>query len=332
LCDASCSDPHIASLFNGRFTVQPQSGFASVATSNGLVGGSVLTDPVNFIYEAAVFGRDGSTQLISPQPGEAFASVIGLNSRGDTLVESFDINGVMRALVARGKSEQLIDLGPANPPILFFGDFNGAGNLINEQGVVAGTAGAGIFSGAVGFTYDSVSRAITILPPWPGDPTETLAWAVGINNRGHVVGYSYTLGIQPYHERIGFWTRDATFETSYVETISSGALLSNDRDEIVITLFDVPPYESYLVPRPGVRLDLAPLVHNMPAGQDLRSISSFDNDGDMLGSSSTGNTFLLQRLGSAEMDPGPAQMGPAHDVDPMHARHQLLRPQVQAKP
>jgi hypothetical protein len=57
---------------------------------------------------------------------------------------------------------------------------------------------------------------------------------------------------------------------------------------------------SYLVPRPGVRLDLADLVENLPTGQDLRAINDMNNRGDMIGTSSSGGSFLLERAGEGD--------------------------------
>jgi hypothetical protein len=132
---------------------------------------------------------------------------------------------------------------------------------------------------------------VTLLQPVPPD---TLAWGLGINNRGDVLGYSFVSGA-PYHERIGVWDRNGNFQTYFDETIVSNRLLFNDNNLIVITL--VQDSNSYLVPQPGVRLNLADLVVNMPAGQDLRSITDMNNHGDMIGSSSQGNNFLLERVG-----------------------------------
>jgi hypothetical protein len=50
----------------------------------------------------------------------------------------------------------------------------------------------------------------------------------------------------------------------------------------------------YIVPKLGVRLNLADLVVNVPLRQDLFFISAM-NHGDMIGSNSSGN-FLLQRI------------------------------------
>ena len=123
---------------------------------------------------------------------------------------------------------------------------------------------------------------------------DTLAWGLGINSRGDVLGYSF-VSKAPYHERVGVWDRNGDFKTYFDETISSDALLFNDNNLIVITL--APGNNSYLVPKPGVRLNLADLVENLPAGQDLRFILDMNNHGNMIGSSSTGNNFLLERVG-----------------------------------
>jgi hypothetical protein len=49
---------------------------------------------------------------------------------------------------------------------------------------------------------------------------------------------------------------------------------------------------SYIVPRPGVRLDLADLVENLPPGQNLAVILGINNHGDMIGL----GDFLLERV------------------------------------
>jgi hypothetical protein len=132
-----------------------------------------------------------------------------------------------------------------------------------------------------------------LLNPFAGDPTETLAWGQAINQRGDVLGYSFTSGVRPFHERIGVWDSNGDFQTYFVENVSSNRLLFNDNNLIVITeLFGT--HISYIVPKPGVRLNLADLVVNLPLGQDLFFISAINNHGDMIGSNSSGN-FLLQR-------------------------------------
>jgi hypothetical protein len=96
------------------------------------------------------------------------------------------------------------------------------------------------------------------------------------------------------------WERNGLFDTYFVEgDVSSSKLLFNEDNLIVITLQNSggsSPHNSYIVPRPGVRLNLADLVVNFPAGQELSSIADLNNHGDMIGSTFTGANFLLQRL------------------------------------
>ena len=120
---------------------------------------------------------------------------------------------------------------------------------------------------------------------------DTLAWGLGINTHGDVLGYSFVLGA-PYHERIGVWDPNGDFKTYFDETISSDALVFNDNNLIVITLAR---NNSYLVPKPGVRLNLADLVENLPSGQNLRYIFDINNHGDMLGLDDQDRPFLLER-------------------------------------
>jgi hypothetical protein len=90
------------------------------------------------------------------------------------------------------------------------------------------------------------------------------------------------------------WERNGVFDTYFVESdVNSSKLLFNEDNLIVITLGG--PH-SYIVPRPGVRLNLADLVVNLPAGQKLSAIADLNDHGDMIGSTSTGANFLLQRL------------------------------------
>lgn len=114
---------------------------------------------------------------------------------------------------------------------------------------------------------------------------------MAINNRGDVLGYSFVLGD---HETIGVWDRNGHFEPYYTETISSNVLLFNDNNLIVISA--IPANDtSYIVPKPGVRLNLADLVENLPVGQNLRYILDINNHGDMIGFGDQGD-FLLERV------------------------------------
>jgi hypothetical protein len=271
--------------------VIPAGSFAGPVNARGTVGGGVLVDPVNFIFQAALF-RGAQVDLVPPQPGEVFASVFALNDTDTALVASFNTSGIPYVLYSRGKATP-INFGPniTNP---FFG-FSGSCRCINNNGIIEGIEGPGLFNGARGFRFDPRSGVSTILNPFPGDPTETLAWGQAINQRGDVLGYSFTIGVTPYHERIGVWENNGLFDTYLVENVSSNRLIFNDNNLIVITeIFS--SHISYIVPKPGLRLNLSDLVVNLPVGQDLFFISDLNNHGDMIGSSSTGANFLLQRL------------------------------------
>ncbi len=292
VCDDLCSDPHIAFYKEGTVTVLQASGFATTVNAGGTVGGFVVVDPVNFILQAALF-RGNEVELIPPQPGEFQSLVSSLNDPGTALVESLDASGNPTfVLYSKGKATPL-NFGPTVTSPRFF-----SSSSINNEGIIAGTNFLG-FNGDRGFRFDPRTGKAMLLNPFPGDPTETLAWGLGINTRGDVLGYSFTIGVTPYHERIGVWDRKGDFKTYFVAPISSNRLLFNDNNLIVITLI-FGSNTSYLVPKPGVRLNLADLVENLPAGQDLFFITDMNNHGDMIGSSSTGSNFLLQRGGAAE--------------------------------
>jgi hypothetical protein len=96
----------------------------------------------------------------------------------------------------------------------------------------------------------------------------------------------------------------------------------NDRNEIVIT--NAADSNSYLVPTPGTRLDLASLVTNIPAGLQLTLVESIDNAGNMVGYAWDGDSgffpFLLVRLNDHDSNPGhvhvrcPVPPGIAHSL------------------
>jgi hypothetical protein len=301
ICDSTCSITQLAYVKDGGLTALgaiPPGSFTGPVNKNGVVGGAAAVDPVNFIYRAALF-RGPKVELVPPQPGELFASVDALNDHDTAIVSSFDasFNGTY-LLFSKGQASP-IDFGPnlTNPSPCF--TLNGISRCINNRETIEGLEGPGLFIGARGFRLDTRQGEATILNPYPGDPTETVAWGQAINQRGDVLGYSFT-AVAPYHERIGVWERNGLFDTYFVESdVISNKLLFNDDNTIVITLQSPGssvPHNSYIVPRPGVRLNLADLVVNLPAGQELFLIADLNNHGDMIGFTSTRANFLLQRL------------------------------------
>jgi hypothetical protein len=321
ICDSTCSITQLAYVKDGSLTALgaiPPGSFTGPVNKDGTVGGAVLVDPVNFIYRAALF-RGAKVELIPPQPGEVFAFVVALNDQDTAVVSSFDASGQTYVLYSRGQATP-IDFSPSltNPSPCF--TFSGISRCINNREIIEGIEGPGIYNGARGFRFDTRDGVATILNPYSGDPTETLAWGQATNQREDVLGYSFTLGVTPYHERIGVWERNGLFDTYFVESdVNSSKLLFNDDNLIVITLQNYggsSPHNSYVVPRPGVRLNLADLVVNLPVGQELFLIADLNNHGDMIGSTSTGANFLLQRLEDDDRQayPAPAVSSAQHPI------------------
>jgi len=78
-------------------------------------------------------------------------------------------------------------------------------------------------------------------------------------------------------------------------------LVFNDHNLIVISDVRRPASEAgncYLVPTPGVRLNVADLVENLPPGRKLYTIIDINNHGDLLGPD-----FLLERIGATGSEP-----------------------------
>lgn len=282
VCDdgASCSQPRIAFYQDGAVTVLPEGGTANVVNDRGVVGGSVLVDAVNFVFKAAIFS-DGVVDVIQAQPGDQFGTVIALNNHGAALVES---DGARSTYWLRSDGQTTrLDFGPTITNPIFL-----SGHVLNDHGIIAGIEGNPA-NGARGFRLDLCTGQSTLLEPVLND---TLAWGLCINDHGDVLGYSFG-SPGTYHERIGVWDRNGQFTTYIDETIVSNRLLFNDKNLIVIT--QVRGGSSYVVPRPGVRLNLTDVVDGLPAGQDLSFIEDLNNHGDMIGFSSAGGTFLLMR-------------------------------------
>ncbi|SIT38782.1 conserved exported hypothetical protein [Paraburkholderia piptadeniae] len=265
-------------------TITPrQPGITYTANDEGTVGGSVLTDPVNFLEQAALFHSDGSVELIPRQPGEVTSRVTALNDSDTAIVVSFSASSRSWVLYQNHRST-LLNFGPtiANPSV----------TGMNNQGIICG------ITDARGFRFDPRTNQVTLLNP----VTEPEAWTVGINSRGDMLGWSFVPGAL---ERIGVWDPDALFQTFFVEgtpqypTVSN-ELVFNDHNQIVVSEVNEPTgsfQRSYLVPTPGVRLNIADLVGNLPSGLNLGAIQGINNHGDMIGFDFYGGgDFLLQRV------------------------------------
>lgn len=293
VCDASfvC---YIAVYEDGAITVLnpevPIFFFGTQVNAGGTVGDGVLVDQANFIGQAALFHGD-KVELIPRQPGEFSSFVWKLTDSGMALVVSFDENFLDTVLLYKnGKVTPLVGMP--------YESFNFLDLDINNLGIISGRTNVeGL--GARGFRFDTRTGETTLLDPIPPDQQ---TWALGINTRGDILGYSFDFG---GIERIGVWNGKGEFQTYFVEgtpefPTTSNGLLFNDNNLIVITLVTSPAAErfnSYLVPKPGVRLNLADLVENLPPGTRLTQIQDINNHGDMFGFSTDIGAFLLERIG-----------------------------------
>lgn len=281
--------PHVSRFALGRTTVlQSRPSFAYVVNPEGVVGGSVLTDPVNNVEQAAIF-TGGHAEIIARRPGEASSKVVALNRNRSALVASTDESGEVTYAVHAGGRSTVLDFGPrvTHPQFLH----------MNDAGFIAGTA-----EPAVGrtraFRYSPVTRTSTLLSPLP---TESTSWGLGINNRLDVVGYSFTTAAT---ERIGVWDFRNKFHQYFIEGTAqvptiSNRLLFNEQNLIVITGVSSPAADvgkSFMVPRPGVRLNVADLVDKPPAEDGpFHLVTALNDRGSMIGLGITGTSFLLRR-------------------------------------
>jgi hypothetical protein len=280
----------VAEYDRGRITVGA-GGFASVANNFGVIGGS------NPSLQAALFYGSG-TSLIPRLPGETSASVVGLTDWNLSLVSSTNVSSVTTFAYFVAGTETVINFGLPNP---VFGAF------MNDYGVIGVTEEESQTTQFLqGYRYDAGKGTSTRLAPFAAEPTETFVLVQGINNHGEILGYSYTNPTSSaYQESVGVWDTKAVFQPYFTETINTSMLVFNDEDQIVITLSS--DGNSYLVPMPGTRLNLATLVPNLPAGLGLTQVVSIDNGGNITGLATDADSnfypFLLQALGENEAGP-----------------------------
>jgi hypothetical protein len=276
----------IVKVQHGAGTILYRDAQLNDMNEHGLIGGSVVPEPQRFVQHAALF-RDGHVHRLPPMPRETSSWVSRVSDSGKALVGWIDDADTQHYYLYSNGSATPISLGDATIGMLD----------LNARGIVSGTMGRP-FGDDRAFRLDPFSRRLTVLEPVAGNRD---SWGQGINRRGDVPGYSWGRG----PERIGVW-RGTAFETWFVEgtpdypTISN-RLLWNERGEIVITetLRSGGDPNSYLVPRPGVRLRLADISDRLPFFWTL--IEDINERGDIVGQGGpdyfdTEGTFLLERI------------------------------------
>jgi uncharacterized membrane protein len=277
--------PHVAIYSKGVVTALEDISFGFRINQGGTIAGSVVVDPVNSIEQAALF-HGSKVELIPRLPGEVTSEARLLADTGEAVVNSFDeSSNLTRALYKNGQVTPL-DFGPSIPFALFLD--------INNNGIISGTTFVADV-GYRGFRFNTRTGESTLLDPLP---TEPHSWALGINESGDVLGYSFVFGAI---ERIGVWNKKGDFQTYFVEgtpefpTVSNRLVFNNNN---LIAISVTSDGNSYLVPRPGVRLNLNDLVTNPPQGSRvLNFISGMNDHGDLIGFGSAGS-FFLERTGA----------------------------------
>ena len=285
--------PAIGVWQDGRVRVVVDGGFAGSTNDKGTVAGRVVRDCSG---QLALFRRSG-VEVVPEPPGALFSSFGQITNSGNVLIESAFLEEGFRfsiSLYRRGVVVP-VNLGPGN---VLFSNVNGSG------GMIAGTyvqPGAGSLSDSTrAFRHLTSSGATTFLQP---RPTERASWGVAIHDNGDVLGYSFLDG-----SVVGVWRNRPgnPFQTYLVEGTTefpdiSNRLLWNQSGLIVVTR--TIDNKSYIVPRPGVALNVADLTDHPPAAGLGTDVTDLNDRGDLLGETfdpETGDTldhFLLQRVG-----------------------------------
>jgi hypothetical protein len=287
LCYAAVVDKGAVTILQPHQAGTLVFGLAAVG-KGGVLGGAVsdLADPT--VGRAAIL-REGKLELIPGLP-EAPYSFVAAFTDTSAFVDSLGNTGESFFFLETGKLVPL-DLSQIVSPFFLH---------VNRKGIVAGTMGS-LFQNARAFRLDPRTGKVTQLDPLP---TEPLSWGLGINARGDVLGYSFVTSAT---ERIGVWDREGRFQTYFVEgtpevpTVSN-QLLFNDQNLIAIT--QTTDGNSYVVPEPGVRVNLSDVTDELPTTSfPLSNLQSMNRRGSLAGFGFSGNQFLLQRIdGNARCD------------------------------
>jgi hypothetical protein len=279
---------NVAEYDNGIIKIGPP-GTALTANRAGVIGGE------NPSIQAALFNGNMTT-LIPRLPGFAFEEVVGLADSDLALVQSTNdaFDGSTFSYFFAG-IRTVIDFGLPDPILSAF---------MNDEGFIGlNKAASDADPLEHGYRYDPRTGKSTLLPPFAGDKSELNVLVQGINVGNQVLGRSFT-NTGTYHEHVGVWNGAGVFQPFVEETIQASALVFNDVDEIVITSSPSCPScddtECFLVPAPGTRLDLAPLVRGVPAGFRITQALSIDNLANIAGvardADDNVHPFLLQPI------------------------------------
>ena len=262
----------------GQFEVLRTDFAVNSVNGKGDAGGCIITDSVQLIGQAAVFDAHGKLEVY-PRLADEFTSCVSkISESGLVIVTSFNLT--------YDQTTYIVDKGRTTfitPP--------GSIEDVNDRGQIAGI----VFSDPEAnraYRFDSATQTTAILDPVSPDPQ---SWGQAINRHGEVLGYSFVFsGV----ERIGKWNRRNEFETSFVEGTPEFPTVSNrliwNEDGLIVISFTTDG-NTYLVPQPGVRLNLADLLGGATVSGRLIALE-INKGGDFIAQSFEDfRIFLLRR-------------------------------------
>jgi hypothetical protein len=271
-----CKQDLIKRRNNGQFTVLAANFFVNDVNSHGDAGGCTY-DPVTTLGQAGIVRENGQLELIPRLPGEMSSCVSKVSDAGVAFVTSTDPNFV--------ESVFIFDHGRNRPFTVSNSDVGG----INDHAELAGT----LFNDHApiqAYRFDSRAQTTTLLRPASSDQA---ASGFAINRQGEVLGTSFTFDGST--QRIGKWNRNAQFETSLVATPAFIANSVTWNEQGLIVASNTSDGNTYLVPSPGEKLNLADLVKNPPAASPLDVIAVNGHADIVAASLADGSAYLYRR-------------------------------------
>ena len=261
-----CQFDTIKRRTDGTFETVRENFTPTEVNGDGDVGGCTVDDNTTFAGQAAIIRANGRLDLIPKLPGEITSCVVQLSPNRAAVVQSLDEAYTLTTYVLDRNRTTPFTVVDAS-----IRDLNNAGEI---AGVISTDAEA-----QRAYRFDSHKETTTILDPVSPDPH---SWGMAINQQGEVLGYSFIFnGI----ERIGKWNKKGKFETLFTEgtpevpTISNELMWNEDGLVVVSRTLDL---NTYLIPKPGVRVNLQDLVDDATVPATLIGLD-INKGGDFIG-------------------------------------------------
>jgi len=262
---------------SGNFTLVADTFQPGETNRNGDTGGCIIEEGM-WNAQAAIASAGGDVEVFPRLPGEVHSCITQFSDGGAALVMSQDVDNIQTYYVRlNGRTYPVpVQVGATD---------------INDRGELSGFIGTPS-EGQRAVRFDSRSQTTTILEP-AGYPQSA---GIGINRRGEVLGYSF----EPSGaEDIGTWDRRGRFQPFYTlgtpeDPVRFSPVAWNDRGLIVGT--EARGTALYVIPRPGVRLNVDELLVNgpVPPGSYAYAVNQ---RGDFLVWSSTDETaWVYERI------------------------------------